>query len=317
MRPPHWLSSAMAIVALAVPRGALAERWLSAEVGGPARHRGPAAELLAEGTSPVAAAPTRISGHFVGAVDDLAAALAWVDRSLFPGPPLPWPGEAVAEVAAPAPGARVYDEYSAPLLGVAVHDVGADGGAIALRWPSQGPPLPERWRPAALVASRAPLYAGPSPSLPPAEERHALVLRRHDLWALGAVDRCAQADGGRRCMRWVQVIARDGERFVGGYLPAAQITLQDAWVRAKAGLPRAHLTPAAIRGDAALFVLHARTRNQELHRVTVTAPSVDGGFPTVILTVEGDEATLTFAGAEPRRIRLDPSMDARPRAPAG
>ncbi len=304
---------ALALAAALAPGSAAAERWLSAEIQGPAPDRLAAVPYLAEGTSSIAAAPTRITGQFVGAVDDLGAALAWVDRALFPGPPLPWGPNAVAEPAAPAPGARLLDEFGLHLLAVAVHEPGADGGAVALRWPTQTPPLPERWRPAALVASRAPLFAAPSPTLPPADERHAVVLRRHDLWALGAVDRCAGADAQRRCLRWLQVIARDGDRFVGGYLPASHVTLQDAWVRHKSGLPRAHLTPHAIRGSEALFVVHARTRDQLLHRVTVALPAIDGGFPALNFTIEGDEAVLTPPAGEPARVRLDPAMDARPR----
>jgi hypothetical protein len=302
---------ALTILLLALP--ARADSWLSVELDGAAELRARAIDELAQGTAHTDAAPARLVGYYVGAAPDLAAALLWVDRALFPGadgPSLADP--ALNQRPAPPPGSRIHDEFGLHLLAAAINDPGADGGAVPLRWPS-APPLPARWRPAALIASRAPVFAAPAPVLPPAEERHALILRRHDLWVLGAVDRCVGVAEERRCLRWAQVIARDGDRFIGGYIPAAQLTLQDAWQRAASGLPRAQLVPAALRGEQAIFVLHARTRDSELHHKSISLPAAADGFPALRWTIEGDEAVLLADGAEPTRIRLDRSMDARAR----
>ncbi|MEZ4450085.1 MAG: hypothetical protein R3B09_11465 [Nannocystaceae bacterium] len=108
------------------------------------------------------------------------------------------------------------------------------------------------------------------------------------------------------------MIARADGRFTAGYLPAAQITLQDGWIRGKGGLPRLQVIFAGVTGDAAQFVLVARTRKSELHQKTVTLPLAGGEAPSITATLEGEEAILAGAG-EPIRLGLTAALDARPR----
>jgi hypothetical protein len=211
------------------------------------------------------------------------------------------------------------------LVALTVQGRTAEGNARTIQWPKDQsellpPELP--WIPAALVPDRAPLFAAPAARIPPTSERYAMVRRAGGLFVLGALDRCddrapplpgSNQPPARECLRWYQVVARDGERFQAGYLPAFQVAIVEDWQRGQGALPRAQLIASGTRGGAAQFVLLARARDNSLHRVTLEAPLDGDAFPEATLRVDGDWAEVRFAGAAPRRIALDASMDARAR----
>lgn len=296
------------------PAPTAAGYWVGAQLLGPGPAQTAAAEAMSLGTG--ADAPSAAS-QLVGQVATVQEALHFVARWAFAGAPLPPPGElALREDAAPVPGGDLLGRHGAVLYALTVLGRSADGGTRAIKWPQDSAELlPEglAWRPGALLVDRAPLFAAPAPRVPPASERFALARRSGNLFVLGAVDRCTRSGGPRECLRWLQVVVRDGERFHAGYLPAFQVGLADGWRKGQGALPRAQLIPAATRGDAAVFVLVARARDNGLHRQTVQAPLHGDAFPAATLRVEGDWAVVEFAGAPARRIALDASMDARPR----
>jgi hypothetical protein len=115
------------------------------------------------------------------------------------------------------------------------------------------------------------------------------------------------------CLRWAQVISRDGDEFHAGYLPASQVATVDGWRRGAGAAPRAQLLASGTTGARAQFVLVARTREGGLHRRTLEAPLVGDAYPAARLRVDGEWATVEFAGAPAQRIALDASMDARVR----
>ena len=191
-----------------------------------------------------------------------------------------------------------------------------DGSTRAIRWPQTTaevtpPGLP--WLPAVLLTDRAPLFAAPSARVPPAAERFAHVRRSGHLWILGHVDRCSAAAGERVCLRWAQVVAREGDEFRAGYLPAYQLAPIDGWRRGAGAAPRAMVLASGTIGARAQFLLIARTRDGGLHRKTLEAPLVGDAFPAARVRVEGEWATIEFTGAKAQPVVLDASLDARER----
>ncbi|MBL4686164.1 MAG: hypothetical protein JKY37_16340, partial [Nannocystaceae bacterium] len=127
----------------------------------------------------------------------------------------------------------------------------------------------------------------------------------------GWLDRCDTE--GDQCLRWCQVVARNGDRFVAGYLPAYLVTRQDSWVRGAAALPRAQLIRSGTRNKSAQLLLIARDRHGTLHRKRIAVPLRAGQFPTTTPRVEGDWALIGVGETEPLKIALDDSMDVRHR----
>lgn len=299
--------------------------WLGAQLLGPGPGVLAATEAMSLGTS-VDGAPTD-AGAVVGQAAAAHDALSFVARWAFTDVAAPARERALYQGAAPVPGGELLATHGAVLVAVTVRGRSPEGGTRTIQWPSNQaellpPELP--WIPAALVPDRAPLFAAPAAQVPPASERYALARRAGGLFVLGALDRCADVPAppvapdkpplvARTCLRWFQVVARDGERFQAGYLPAFQVALSDDWRRGQGPLPRAQLVASGVRGGTAQFVLHARARDNSLHRLTLDAPLVGDAFPEASLSVDGDWATIAFAGAPARRIALDATLDARPR----
>ena len=248
-------------------------------------------------------------------------AMAWVALWAFAGPALPpaplEPADSpLYEGAAPVPGGTLLTEHGAILHALSVRGRNLDGSARAIRWPQTAAELtpPEQpWRSAVLLADRAPLFAAPAARVPPASERFTQIRRSGSLWILGLVDRCSLVTGQRVCLRWAQVLARHGDEFHAGYLPAAQVALVDGWRRGAGAAPRAQLLASGTVGARAQFLLVARTRDGNLHRRTLDAALVGDAYPAARLRVEGEWATIEFTGARSLRVALDASLDARPR----
>lgn len=291
--------------------------WLGAQLLGPEPAVLAATEAMSFGTA--VSDPPAGGGAVVGQVEQIHDALRFVARWAFPAGAGSVRERTLQLLPAPVPGGDLYTVHGAILHALTVQGRSESGGKRTIQWPKdQAALLPDdlAWQPAALIPDRAPLFAAPAPRLPPAGERHALVRRAGGLFVLGALDRCdapGERPGERECLRWYQVVARDGDRFLPGYLPAFQVALEADWRRGQGALPRAQLIPSGTHGDLARFLLVARARDGSLHRLTLDAPLADGGFPEATLTVDGDAATVTFAGAAARRIALDATMDARPR----
>lgn len=301
-------------LAVAAAGSARAGYWLSAELAGPASARSAAVASMSPGTGPSIDAPPPLLGHFVGHVDDLAAALAFVGRWAFTGEPLPPPeSRPLFTGPAPIPGGALADGFGVLLLSLVVDEAADDGGSRPFTWPREAPELPASWRPAAILSQSAPLFAAPAPRLPPLAESHERIARKDDLYLLGVVDRCELREGVQSCLRWAQVLAHGHGRWRGGYLPAAEVAPLEGWVRAKSGLPRALAVPAAIVGDEALVVLLARTRDYELHRATLRLPRDGDAFPAFELALEGEVAVIRQGEREAARLPLNAGLDARPR----
>ncbi|MCA9662933.1 MAG: hypothetical protein KC486_31625, partial [Myxococcales bacterium] len=259
--------------------------------------------------------PPPLLGHYVGAVDDLEAALAWITRWTFAAEaPLPGPeSRALSLGPAPIPGGALLDGFGTHLLAVVVDAAEDDGGSRPFRWPAPPPELPERWHPAAILSQRAPLFAAPAPRLPPFAESHDVVQRSDDLYVIGVVDRCDGDGDAQRCTRWDQVLVHEHGRWRGGYLPAAQVAQIDGWLRAPRGLPRVQAIPAGIDGADALVLVVIRTPDYDLHRLTLRLPRAAGGFPDYAIELAADAVIVTIAGEETARVPLNASIDARPR----
>lgn len=297
--------------------------WLGAHLLGPGPGVLAATEAMSLGTS-VEGAPTSV-GAVVGQVGTIHDAMRFVARWAFAGVAGAARDRNLRQPPAPVPGGDLLPTHGAVLVALTVQGRSPEGGARTVQWPKEQsellpPDLP--WIPAALVPDRAPLFAAPAARVPPTSERFALARRAGSLFVLGALDRCddrstprpgVPGEPVRTCLRWYQVVVRDGERFQAGYLPAFQVALVDDWRRGQGALPRAQLIASGTRGDTAQFVLLARARDNTVHRLTLEAPLTGDAFPEATLAVDGDWAEVRFAGAAPRRIALDATMDARPR----
>ncbi len=295
--------------------------WLSADLVGPAAAQQGAAVELGQGLLVQEPADVAPPGVLVGHVPDAPAALQWISEHAFgpvPAPP-PEPG-ALQRDPAPAPAGGLLERHGALLAAFVVSGATPDLRPRAIDWPQdQASVLPpgSTWIPAALVPDRAPLFAAPAPRTPPAAERFAMARRRGGLYLVGWRDRCdiEADDGTRSCMRWAQVIARDGDRFTPGYLPMIQVARTDAWVPSATSLPRAQLVPMGLADGRAQWVLLARGHDEVLRRRTVDAPATADGWPSAGLVVEGNVAIVALGDEPPLPLPIDATLDARPRDP--
>ncbi len=137
-----------------------------------------------------------------------------------------------------------------------------------------------------------------------------MARRRGGLFVVGWVDRCTEAPN--QCLRWAQVVVRDGNRFSPGYLPMFQVALRTSWVRGEGALPRAQLIATRIVDQQAQFVLLARSRDNQLHRRTLHTRRTSDGWPRSSLRIEGDLAIVTLGDDAPMELPLDETLDARP-----
>lgn len=306
---------------LSEPRGGY---WLGVDLVGPAAAQQGAATELGEGLLMQEPAEVAPSGVLVGHVTDVQQALQWVaDHAFEPAPEPPPEPRALQRGPAPAPAGGLLDRHGALLAAFIISGATVELRPRAIDWPhDQATVLPtgSAWIPAALVPEKAPLFAAPAPSVPPAAERFAMAHRRGGLWLLGWRDRCAPAEDpesatGPRCLRWAQVVARDGDRFTPGYVPMFQVAQSNAWVPSAGALPRAQLVPVGLANGRAQWLLLARDRDGLLHRATLSAPTLEDGWPESGVVVTGDHAIVTLGDQPPLDLRIDPSLDARPPEP--
>jgi len=315
-----------ALLAAPAPEVSTAEKagyWLSVDLIGPAAARSEAAFSLSEDTAPRSPRDGRLPGQAVGHVQDIHAVVEWLERHAFGDAttPLPFDPPMLHETAAPAVAGTLRETFGVQLRAMVVTGATAAGDRRPIEWPTDASrimPPETRWHVAALLPDAAPLFAAPSARVPGASERFALSHRRGDVFVVGMVDRCGDVPQPH-CTRWVQAVIRDGDRFVPGYLPAAQVALRDRWISSTPeNLPRAQLLRVGTRGPWALLLLVARDATGALHRHTIEAPLERGtaglAFPEVTLTVEGSRATVTH-GDRVQVFELDASLDARPSAP--
>jgi len=295
------------------PRGGY---WLGVDLVGPAAAQQAATAELSKGLvlrDPVDRTPP---GILVGYVDEVRDAIRWIDTQAFePRARLPPRPLELQRGPAPIPAGRVRAHPGATLVAFVISGATPDLRRRTIEWPlDQAAVLPpgSTWLPAALVPDQAPLFAAPAPTLPPAAERHATARRRGGLFVLGWFDRCDPQPQGLRCLRWAQVIARDGDRLTPGYLPMAQVALRTAWVHGEGPLPRAQLIPTGLAAGQAQWVLLARGLDNQLHRRTVQAPGSGEAWPHASLRVEGEFATILLGDEAPLQLPLDASLDARP-----
>lgn len=291
--------------------------WLSVELVGDAGARAAALEALTEDTDrslqPRDAEPP---GAYLGSAPSAADAVAWIARHAFTASTSAGEPDRINEVAAPSPGGPELERHGVFVRAWVVTGATLEGGLRSIAWPTDQRELlpPESgWVGAALTVQQAPLFAAPAPTVPPAAQRHAMARRAGGLFVLGWLDRC---DARRRCLRWAQVVARDGDRFTAGYLPAYLVAQRDAWVRGDAALPRAQLIRIGSDATQAHLLLIARDRHGALHRRPLAMPLVEGGFPAAEVVVEGEWSEVRVADGAPIRIELNATMDVRVRQPA-
>lgn len=318
------LSLASALLALAPSDSTeKAGYWLSVDLIGPAAARSEAAFSMSAETAPRSPRDGRLPGQAVGHVSDIHAVVAWLERHAFgtATAPLPFDPAMLHQTAAPDVAGTLRETFGVQLRAVVVTGATTAGDRRTIEWPTDATrimPSTTSWHVAALLPDAAPLFAAPSVRVPPASERFTLARRRGDVFVVGMVDRCEETPT-YRCTRWVQAVIRNGDRFVPGYLPAAQVALRDRWVSSTPeNLPRAQLLRVGVRDRDAQFLLVARDAAGVLHRRTLDAPLQQGtagaGFPDVTLAVSATQATVTQAG-QVQVFDLDATLDTRPAPP--
>lgn len=246
-------------------------------------------------------------------VHDLPMASAWAFAAAF-STAVPEAQDALWLGPAPAPGSGVDLGADARVHAIVVTRVDASGTGSP-PWPADPDsltPLGSSARSADLTVASAPLFAAPAPVVPAASESHAMLPRRADVWTLGRVDRCRDDATTRRCLHWAQVVARDGDRFVFGYLPAMWLADREGWVPGPRARPRAQLVRSGRAGDDAQLVLLAREADGTLHRRLVTLPAASERWPAATLAVKGASATIAVDGTPAITLPIDASLDARP-----
>lgn len=162
----------------------------------------------------------RPSGSVVGRVDSIEQAFGYVERHAF-ARAIGFDVDrlAIHQHDAPAPGTALYDDHGVALRALYITGRTSDSGIREIDWPRKSEqvlPTHIRWRPAKLWQETQ-VFAAPGAALPPASERFTELRAGSVAYVLGELDRCT-ADLG--CMRWAQVIAREGNRLVPGYVPA-------------------------------------------------------------------------------------------------
>lgn len=297
--------------------------WVGVELIGDSKHFSHAVELLKSdrilSNDPPAAPVLPKNAHTIGHVGELQHFFTWLSHWAFFGIPLPSPTIAqhrLWELPAPLPSGLTgiqLDVYTHAFVIGGVHE---DGSFRSLSWPqdlrSFLPPHLQNWTSATLFAQQAPLYATPAAQIPPASERSTIVSERGDIYVLGTVDRCQrEAQKPLICLRWLQVLVRNGHVFFTGYLPAFQVALDSAWQRGQGSLPRAQLIFSGVDETNAQFVLLAQARDRSFHRRTIPLPFNDSQLPLPSLRIDGDLARITYEGKTIETLALDATMDLR------
>jgi hypothetical protein len=277
---------------------AAASFWLSLELVGPRGAQIDAARALLE--PPVVDALPRGGapppGELVGRVDSLEQALRWVAHHAFDGGAFDGDGSV-----APLPGGAMLRDHGVHLTALVVTGAGPSGGTLPYPWPPAAAlSTPSAWQPASLTVNRAPAFAAPSPRLPPASERYAEVGVADSLWQLGVLERCSSAG---ECLRWAQILVRQGDRFFGAWIPAGLIVAEHEWVAGpnerRFALLASHRDRASLgyvlvelRGD------RARSGAGEAPR-GITHPHADSTWPSATLALLGQQL-LALIDGEPK-----------------
>ncbi len=264
--------------------------WLSVEMLGPRGAQLDAARSMV--APPVIEALPRGGvpppGELVGRVDTIEQALAWVAANAF-GPIDQSPG------ATPVPGGRLLAEYGLIQTALVVTGPAIDG-ATPYPWPPAVElPVPDTWLNASLTVARVPVFATPAPRHPPAAERYRVATASDAIWLLGTRDSCTPETGN--CLRWAQVMVRQGDRFFGGWIPASLVAPDSAWIggpgeRRFALLP-GHRTPSEVG-----FVLHEQQldrREPPLGLRHSHVGRVDEPWPPAGVDVLGEELLVIIA----------------------
>jgi hypothetical protein len=273
--------------------------WLSVELLGPrgaqldavrSLARPPVIDALPRGGAPP-------PGELVGRVDTLAQALEWIDANSF----APLAGDGERNDALLVPGGQLYREHGLFLTALVIN-AQTLGGAEPYPWPpADALMLPESldWQPASLAVGRAPVFATPAPSLPPAAERYQVATIEDSIWLLGERDSCAAE--GRSCLAWARILIRHGDRFFGGWVPATWVVPDSAWVggpgERRFALRRGHRT----RKEAGFALIEQQGERREAP-VGLSRDHVGDGWPSAGVTVLGEELLVTIAG-EPKLSR--------------
>ena len=292
--------------------------WLSVELSGVAAARGEAIAHLAKGlgSGPPSelAPPVGLTGDVVGRVDEIQAALDWVSSFAFAVEPEPLDPPTLRLSPAAVPGGALRERFGVQVLSFAIAGSTTTGDRRLVDWPTDAkttlpPDLP--WLVADLVPERAPIFAAPAASVPPASERHGMATRAGQIFVVRFLDRCREPE--HACMRWAQVVARTADRFIPGYLPAYVVAVRRDWARGAGPLPRATLIRSGVEGTRARYVLLARLRDNTLHRTTLRAAMDGNVFPDADVSIDGDHANVVLGGAADERIPLDARLDRRPK----
>jgi hypothetical protein len=192
--------------------------WLSLELIGPRGAQIDAAEAMRK--PPIEDAIPRGGdpppGELVGRVETLEQALQWIEQHAFDDGP------------APLPGGTLLREHGVHLTAMVTMGASSSGGTAPYPWPpARALSTPESWVPAGLAVARAPVFAAPSATLPPASERYRVAAIDDAVWQLGVLDRCSESGA---CLRWAQILVRQGDRWFGGWVPAAHVVADREWV---------------------------------------------------------------------------------------
>jgi hypothetical protein len=286
--------------------------WLSVEMLGPRGAQIDAARSLAQ--PPVIEALPRGGapppGELVGRVETLEQALVWVADNCFA--PIDESPDAT-----PIPGGRLLAEFQ--LVQTALVITGqALNGTTPYAWPPAVElPVPETWQPASLTVARAPVFAAPAPTHPPAAERYGVASLTDAIWLLGTRDSCAPHAG--ECLQWAQVVLRQGDRFFGGWMPASLVVPDRAWIGGP-GERRFALLPGHRTPSEAGFVLHEQRGERREPPLGLRHPYVaerEQPWPDAAVEVLGEELIVLIGGEAKLTRHIDVAPLVQPLAPVG
>jgi hypothetical protein len=280
------------------PVAELAGVWLSLELIGPRGAQIDAAEAMREaGDPPIIDALPRGGapppGELVGRVETLEQALRWVQQYAFEGGAVGF--DTHGDSPAPLPGGALLREHGVHVTALVLTGASQSGGTVAHAWPpASALPTPATWLPASLASARAPVFAAPSAALPPASERYQVVARADAIWQLGALDRCSQAG---ECLRWAQILARQGDRWFGGWVLAAQVVADREWTEGPDGRRFALIASHRDRAQVGYVLLEQLGDRHEAPR-GVTQAHAGSSWPSAAVQILGQQL-LAIVGGEP------------------
>ena len=268
------------------PAAELAGVWLSLELIGPRGAQIDAAEALRK--PPVVDALPRGGapppGELVGRVETLEQALAWVEQHAFDRGAVGFATN--PDTPAPLPGGALLREHGVHLTALVLTGASSSGGTLIHTWPpASALPTPAEWLPASLAVARAPVFASPSPTLPPASERYRVAAIEDAIWQLGALDRCTVSG---ECLRWAQILVREGDRWFGGWVPAAQVVADREWTTHEDGRRFALIASHRDRAQVGYVLLEQRGDRREPPRGIARAHA-GASWPSATLQLLGNQ----------------------------